>query len=207
MAKNPSQVIIDLSNKIKKGVDTAFSKIALDVSGQKLADDIKIRTRSGVGVDKSGKRAKFEKLSPSYISQRKGQKAFYTSKQKTRHIYSTENKSYIKRPRLSRYTSPTKSNLTASNQMVEAIRSRSRKGQILIEVANTKRRPGFNGQKTSLTNAELAVIHSNGAIIRHPSGKTIRLQARPFLNATIRQIKSIKNAVARDILKFLRSDI
>lgn len=119
------------------------------------------RVKSGYGVVKEGKhpdQTKAQRLSPlsaSYIAYRKGRMAFYRGRHGK--VYATTNPRYIKKPRLGRFGSPTRSNLTLSGRMLDALTYDTRVGSITIRVKNTRR------QDDKLTNAQVArMVSENG---------------------------------------------
>lgn len=63
-----------------------------------------------------------------------------------------------KSKRLSPDTSPTKSNLTATGQMLEAIKTKITGDKLTIFINNNKRKADLSGRKSDLTNNELRKI-------------------------------------------------
>ncbi len=108
---------------------------------------------------------------------------------------------------LSSNTSPGKSNLTATGQMLDSITSTARKAKIIIEIPDNKRSPGLLGESTDLTNADLARIHKKGAKVKHPSGTSINIPERNFFELTNAEKNKIKRRVREIILQLTRSQL
>lgn len=113
---------IDLS-KFKKEADrlikTFKSPRMLTEAGNFAADRIRLRTRLGKGIGPSGAPQILKKLSPSYRLQRAGKIAFASKGTgKGRIVYP-----YIPdaAPKLHPQTSPNKSNLTFTGQLLDSI--------------------------------------------------------------------------------------
>jgi hypothetical protein len=127
----------DYKKKLKDVLDKVFAAANMAQWMQETADDIKKRTRMGFGVKEDYKpKGKLDKngLSPAYIAFRK------------RDPYGE----------LSSATTPRKSNLTYTGQMLDALRGSS-KGKYHGEVwLKDERRPTKN-QKRSFGNNVLAV--------------------------------------------------
>lgn len=96
--------------------------------GREAAEMIRLRTRLGYGVASDAKpRRKLKPLSSSYKAQRKGEVAFFTKNKKVI-PYEPD-----RAPRLSRETSPTKSNLTFTGQMLDSIDViTAKQGEVLV---------------------------------------------------------------------------
>lgn len=143
----------DLTLKnLKFKVDNIVDQVKKNNSFMKsLADQIgnQIRLRARLGKDINNK--PFHQLEKSYIAQRKGQIRFF--KNKTKKTYAVK---WNKRPsKLSKETTPSKSNLTATGLMLNSIRKRVSGGIIIIDLYN---RTGANifGENSSVTTNEKA---------------------------------------------------
>lgn len=114
---------VDLSKfdaKIKSLIKEFSSQSNMEKIGEYAAERIKTRTRLGRGVEKDGAQPKpLKKLSQSYRDQRKGKIGFYTVGTGANRIVVPFEPS--KKPNLSNATSPTKSNLTFSGQLLDSI--------------------------------------------------------------------------------------
>lgn len=92
----------DIKNILDQVLDASINKKDLEVSAEKLKNSIQTRTRLGKSVEKTGQRLKSLKpLDPKYKKQRKQLR---------------------KKGILSSETSPAKSNLTKSGDMVDSIK-------------------------------------------------------------------------------------
>ena len=99
---------------LEKGIKELQSKKNLDKLGTELVKEIQVRTQLGKGVDKSeGKAQKLKAIKPATKTARKRMK---------------------KRGELSSKTTPARSNLTATGDMVESIDHKVKKGSLLITV-------------------------------------------------------------------------
>lgn len=108
----------NFKRKIEKALREAQKNIkkkrVLDPIGEKLADEIKKRTRLGYGVDGNGGRQ--QKLKPLKDSTRRSRK-------------------YMKNAgKLHPETSPARSNLTMTGDMTDSIAHKARDGKITLEV-------------------------------------------------------------------------
>jgi hypothetical protein len=131
----------DYEKKLKAVLDKVFAAANMAKWMQETADEIKLRTRMGYGVEKDyATKKKFDGLSPAYIEFRKGEKQ---SK---------------KNPggELSKATSPTRSNLTYTGQMLDALRGRSA-GKYQGEIWLKDERKPTKRQTRSFGNNNLAV--------------------------------------------------
>lgn len=131
---------------------------------QAAANDIKLRTRLGSGVSEAGgKKEPLAKLAPSTIASRK-------SKKRT--------------GKLSSLTTPGKSNLTDTGQMLDSLTGKGVSDGIgRISLAGTRR----DGQ----TNTKVGEYAEDGSSTR---------PKRPFLNLTDLQFKRIQDDLRLDVV-------
>lgn len=118
-----------LQKQLKEAVDHVTSKSYLKEVGTELAEDIKKRTRLGYGVAESlDRQKKFKPLAASTKKARKGMK---------------------KRGTLSGDTSPSKSNLTMTGEMVDDLFVETRIGVISLRLkkAFSKKKAKWNKEK------------------------------------------------------------
>lgn len=120
--------------KVEKAVKESISPNVMRILGDFALNLIVKRSRLGYGVEENfGPRFKFDKLSPNYIKSRK----------KFRGLSST--------------TSPSKSNITRTGQLLLSMRvTEAKEGKFRIEPTGTREKEGKT--KKVLTNKELAEI-------------------------------------------------
>ncbi len=134
--------------KVQQVIDAATSQRTRNGIAMEIADRIRERTRQGYGVKKAGaSQSKLKPLKPSTIESRKRKK---------------------KKGLLSDKTSPGKSNLTESAQMLDALKGRAINKLVSLEFAGKRR-------GSPLTNAEVAVYaEANGREFFNVSSEDIR---------------------------------
>lgn len=156
---------------LRKSVNQMRSVRTMNEIGKQTRDIIVKRTRLGFGVPANGaSRQRLKPLSDSYIKQRAGELAFFT-----RNGVVIPFKP-IQAPRLSRRTTPRKSNLTFTNQMLDSIKQFvTRLGEVDIRPTGTRR--------DGLTNEEVATFVS---------------KERPFMHLSNNEIKQV-TIVANDL--------
>lgn len=146
--------------------------------GKMAADIIKVRTRLGFGARESGaNREKLKPLSETYIEQRKGLAAYFTLNGKTVKYKPDENGQKMKINR--EKTSPTKSNLTKTGQMLDSMD--------VIKVSSNVITVGPTGVRSDdgIPNEVVAELVSEGG--------------RPFNNLTKVELKRLRDKIARDL--------
>lgn len=141
MAKDPKQAINAFTKKISQLIQDAASPAVLNSVGLEAVTIIKRRTRLGYGVSGAGEdRQRLKALSPAYIAVRKRDGS------------------------LSEFTSPGRSNLTRTGQMLDSMRViRAQQGKVIIGPTGRRRGGGP-------TNEQVAGYVSDAG--------------RPFLNLT-----------------------
>ena len=104
----------DLERKLARLINSVGDSATMDKMGKELAQTVKTRTRKGFGVDQTGGRSKrLTKLSKPYKKERKGLQS---------------------RGKLSSETSPTKSNLTKSGELLDSIKGEGKRGEARIYI-------------------------------------------------------------------------
>lgn len=161
-----------------------------------LKNRIVKRTQLGTGVDPDTATSyKFPPLSDSYKQQRRGEVRFYTDKQgrKIAVRKNENNTDYVKKPRLAQTTKPSKSNITATGQLlrsVTAIRRKVGKNIEFIFTVGDRRGRGLFDQPSTIGNKELVdILERNG---------------RQFLGFTRSQLNQIRRDVRQFIRQFLK---
>lgn len=144
----PFDIQIEEFEKILLGlVGEKVSAKALSAFGRAARDMIVARTRRGFGVQRTGaKQERLLKLSTNY-------------------------KKYRKRVGVDSTTSPGKSNLTFSGQLLRSLVVIAKKGQVTIRANNRRRKEGF-------TNNQLAEFVSE--------------QGRPFMGLTVGELRKLR---------------
>ena len=163
-----------IEDKIGKAVDAAIDQSLAD----DVANQVKIRTQLGFGVDENGKQVKLKPLSESYRAQRRGDVVFYKDEQgRLRHFVPD------RPPVLSSSTTPAKSNLTNRGEMLESLTGSAKNNEISVKVSG-RRKDG-----SGLTNEEVR--------------EYVESQGRNFLALTNGEknevIREIKNRVLRNL--------
>jgi hypothetical protein len=123
----PEEKIRQIKNKYSGKLRIIQQKVALQLA-KSLVDYIKLRTREQ-GEGTSGT---LKSLSKKYVEQRAKQS-----------------------DRLHPDTSPSNSNLTATGQMLDAIRGRAGGGKVTIDIKPTNRRKELNGKRSGLNNNQV----------------------------------------------------
>jgi len=134
---------------IIKGVSESLTTRELKPVAEELADDIRVRTRLGKGVERyNGPEIPLKGLSPSYKQQRAGKIGFAKNKQGKTYPYKPGKKGR-RHPSLSDKTTPNKSNLTFTGQMLDSLSGKSpKKGTLEVY---------FDSKRTGrLTNSDVA---------------------------------------------------
>lgn len=142
--------------KLRKEVKSTYSDDQMERLGEQAAEMIRIRTRLGYGVSKPGsKRERLKKLDGEYIETRKdfGE--------------------------LSQFTTPGRSNLTRTGQMLESI--------VVLDAKDGKVTVGPQGARSDSK-------HSNDQIAEYVS------TARPFISVSDLEIKKLIRFFKKNII-------
>lgn len=146
--------------KILKRIEVILDRFDLDPYAEDTAERIKNRTRLGYGVESRGaRRQKLKPLKDTYRNIRRKNKGS-----------------------LSKATTPKKSNLTFTGQLLDSLRGFGRRGRIVIEVVDNR----DDGE-------------SNKAIAGY-----VKENGRPFLEVSDKELKGLRNDIKRDLIKSLR---
>lgn len=154
--------------KIQAAITAAVNDAIAPTQMKRIAglaeDEIRVRTRLGKGVaTPNGPQGAFAPLKPSTIESRKRAKI---------------------RGDLSNESSPSKSNLTSTGEMLDSLRGTATgKGKAVVKPTGTR--------DSGLTNEKLASFHERG---------TPKMRKRPFMNLSSLQVDRITDEVRRDVL-------
>ncbi len=140
----------DFNNILKSQLDDVANEIKssrfMRQLGEQILSDVVTRVRLGYGVSRDGAgKSKFKSLSKSYIQQRRNKLGFFTRPDGTVVPISTDsgkvsanqlkkNRTYLKRNsiKLASSTSPAKSNLTQTGEMIRSMKVNVKTGKIKI---------------------------------------------------------------------------
>lgn len=159
----------------KDAMETVSSAENMRKFGEQAAEMVRLRTRLGSGVEKEGANKRpLKRLSDSYKQVRRGKIAFFTRGGKV--IPYTPDRP----PSLHSHTTPSKSNLTFTGQMLDSLDVTSaRRGEVTVGPTGSR--------KGGLTNKEVAGYVS---------------KERPFNNLSKVEQKRMSEIIA-DILRKL----
>ena len=194
--KNAKTIDKQIDKSVSNAVGQALKRGVTTQYIEELKDRIVDRTRLGIGVDpKTGNSMKLPKLSESYKEVRQGKARYYTSKsgKKIRVGKDKTNSDYVKKPKLAGTTTPAKSNLTATGQLLKSltvVKIKLKSGvAYLIRVGDNRGRGLFDAPST-IGNKKLVEYLAD--------------QGRTFLGFTKSQKNVIRKEIRQIILKFLR---
>ena len=123
----PDEKIRQIKNKYSGKLKIIQQKVALKLA-KDLVEYIKLRTRE----EGDGTKGKLDPLSKKYIE--------YRAK---------------KSNRLHPDTTPSKSNLTATGQMLDALRGRAAGGKVTVDIKPNTRRKELSGKRSGLNNNQV----------------------------------------------------
>ena len=175
MAKSLSlQFKEKIERKIKNAYKKTISPTEMRKMGGDLADRIRVRTRLGKGVEGDG--APEKPLKPLATSTKLQRKKAKSGKYKL--------------PDLSPKTAPSKSGLTWTGQLLDAIKViRSALGEVVV---------GFDENRDDgLSNSRLANIHQN-------EGTRYKKVKRPFFYISAKDRKIIFDSIRRKLKNMIR---
>lgn len=193
---DPEKILKDTIKKINavfKASLSASKLIGFSWFARKL---IVNRTRSGKGLtsEVGGRIIPLKKLAKSTKDQRAGKVRFITKDEIVRPIKS---KTYTRVTNLSNKTTSSKSNLTATGQMLDSLKGKARNGQIIVDF-ETESRSGniFNKSAPSKTR--------NSEIVEYQKD-----MGRIFLGLSVTEQRKLEKEIAKqvesDIKKALRA--
>lgn len=164
MAKKPSDQAVAKTNAMKQALDDLAHPTNMKYYGELLADMIRKRALLGDGVEKVGEdKRKFKPLSPQYIEERRALQ---------------------KQGKLSNKTTPAKSNLTSTGELLDSIRVKQvSKGRVTIGP--------FGMRADGKSNAEVAQHLAN--------------MKRAFNNPSKTELKRINNEIRKDFRALLKA--
>ena len=162
---------------------------------EKVKDRVVKRTQLGTGVDpNTGSSEKLKALSANYKEMRQGKARWYTSKSGAKiKVMKEDAPDWVKKPDLASTTTPAKSNLTATGQLLKSlrvVRSKVSEGIQFIISIDDKRGPGLFGYPAKIGNKELVGI--------------LAAQGRKFFGFTKSQKNEISNEIRQIIIKLIK---
>lgn len=171
--------------KVEKAIRAAVADATNRDNTQKLMNEatrlVKVRTKLGFGVPEPGaQRERLKPLSDSYIEQRANKARYFTKNDKVFRIPIPGGPS--RHPDLSETTTPTKSNLTFTGEMLDSLR-----GFVTGPGKGVVKPTGARTDGSGLTNQQVANFVSE--------------QGRPFLNLSNNEILQLKQKFVDDLLK------
>lgn len=147
-----------ITERVQAIIDKIKSKEFLEELGEDVVAMVKKRTRLGYGCSEDGDKERLEPLSPSYVKTRKNRK-------KTGH--------------LSEATSPAKSNLTLTGEMLDSLESSANnEGELFIELSDD-----FSRRKA----------------------EWVTEKGRPFMGLTKQEEKRVRDLIKAEIAKLVKS--
>jgi len=164
VAKKPEEVLEVTSKKLLGLVKAYTETKQFEQVGKDIANGIRVRTRLGKGDDNK----KLKELKASTKKKRKRYKK-----------------------NLSEFTKPNKSNLTATGQMLDSIKSKTDGSKIIIDFRK-KRTTELDGTPSELTNTEVAIFSEQ--------------LGRLFFGLTPLQRKEFARRVKAELLAFFRNN-
>lgn len=195
--RNDSTINTQIKSSINEAVGQALRREFNTQYVEGLKDRIVKRTQLGTGIDiKTGSSIKLKPLSTNYKEMRQGKSRWYTSKSGKRiKVTKAQDKSgsFVRKPVLSSTTTPAKSNLTATGQLLKALTvvKQKIKGGVIYSIrVGDNRGRGLFGYPSSIGNKELVSILAS--------------QGRTFLGFTKSQKNQIKKEIRQMITKFLK---
>ncbi len=178
-----------VGDAVRRGVNTEYV--------EELRDRVVERTQLGIGVDpETGNSVKLPPLSSNYKEMRQGKARWYTDKNGKRvKVTKAQDKTgqFVKKPTLANTTTPAKSNLTATGQLLKAltvVKVRLQGGVAFFIRVKDQRGRGLFGYPASVGNKELV--------------KLLAAKGRTFLGFTKSQKNQIRREIRQIIIKFLR---
>lgn len=167
MAERFSPIIFDkINKKIKDALKELEKPENTKLFADDVADDIRKRTRLGFGVpENKASKQKLKPLRPLTIKQRLELK---------------------KAGELDQRTTPKRSNLTRTGQLLDSIQGTKKKGEIVVEI-----KEGRKGERVK-----------NSEIVENQEK-----QGRPFFYITDIEFKKLTRDIKKSILKIIRGNL
>lgn len=164
MSKN-QKTIDAIINRFKQATEVAVTPQESKRLGDLMARQVRTRTRLGYGATQNGSQRKLDRLSERYKEYRED--------------HAEE---------LSGATTPGRSNLTATGQMLDAIQAVGSRGKVVLELVG-KRTGELGGRRSRLTNAQVA--------------KYVQEQGRRFFDFT----KAERNFLVREVKQLVLAQL
>ena len=180
---------LDIEAALKRAIAYLGDPANMKRYGQMAADMIRTRTRLGYGVEKDGaERSRLKPLSDKTIEARKGNIAFFTSPSTGKPIGFEPDE----RPKLHEHTTPSRSNLTRSGQLLDSVQvTKVEQGRVRVGPAGDRYNDTPLGRKAAnLTNQEVAKFVTEGG--------------RAFNHLSRIELKRIADQVKRDLRALLK---
>jgi len=176
-----------IGKSLADAVKAATNKLQMLKYGLFASSQIKTRTRLGYGVSEHGaKREKLAQLQDSTIRQRGGKVSYKEGKRSVK-------KNKKAKAKLSELTTPSKSNLTNTAQMIDSIGVNKYRDQYASIGPSGVRDDGK-------TNAEVAGYATDGDLQRNR-------KPRPFLNLSDLETKRLQDEVRKDLTNILERQL
>ena len=186
MAKNNTRKVeLSLEKKLRQSQEIYKDKRFLNNLARETAEQIKKRTQLSKGVSKSGKSERLKPLSELYKLQRQGRAKVW--KDKDGNVIVARGK--FEKPKLDKNTTPGRSNLTATGQLLNALRGVYKRRSIIIDFRKETRGPDFRGVKGKATNSD---------IVGYQEG-----QGRRFFDLSNSELNGLRRKIANRIRKLL----
>lgn len=164
--KNTKKVQFELEGYLKRSTAIYKDTTFLGKLARGAAEQIKRRTQLKQGVSKSGQSTALKALKDSYIKVR------------------SKN-----RNRLDANTSPGRSNLTATGQMLNSLQGKYRSKAIEIDFKKEERSASITGQRSNVKNSDIVGYQES--------------QGRRFFDLTESEINGLRREIANRIRKLL----
>lgn len=149
---------------LRKKTDRAISKTMTQAYAEEIKDDLVKRTKLGNGFDPATENTiKLPKLSDNYKEMRQGKSRWFTTKdgKRIKVKKGKNNTDFVKKPKLSNTTTPAKSNITATGQLLRSlsvVKIKKKAGAIFKIVIGDNRGRGLFGYPSTIGNKELVKI-------------------------------------------------
>lgn len=185
------EILKALTKKVGKALDQGIDGSYVD----SIKDRIVKRTRLGIGVDENGNSYRFPKLSDNYREMRQGKVRFYTDRngRRVKVVKTRDNTDFVKKPRLANTTTPAKSNLTATGQLLKSlstVKLRMKGASKWLITVGDRRGRGLHGYPATAGNKD---------IVRY-----LKDMGRTFLGLTKSQKNQITREIRQILIKFLK---
>lgn len=177
---------------IRKATMDALARVlspeSMKVFAEVAAGMVRLRTRLGDGVAKEGaEKQKLKPLAESTIKARQGKLGFFRSPRGNTVAYKRDGKNP---PKLHEKTSPKKSNLTFTGQLLDSIKPKDvRRAHATIGPEGARKStppwPGASAPKSALTNEQVAQHVTDGG--------------RPFNHLSRVETKRLADAIKKEV--------